>query len=74
MKVTAIIPDDVIQDVKEFAGGKNTTESLLTALQDWLYQKRLEKLTNQLSKEPLNFQDGYSPETIRDLSNRSDRS
>lgn len=74
MKVTAILPDDLIQDVKEFTGGKNITESLKRALSDWLYQKRIERLNQQLSESPVEFQENFDAETIRNLNNRNDRS
>lgn len=74
MKVTAILPDDLIQDVKEFTGGKNITESLKRALSDWLYQKRIERLNQQLSENPVEFQEDFDAETIRNINNRNDRS
>jgi len=74
MKVTAILPDDLIQDVKEFTGGKNITESLKLALSDWLYQKRIERLDQQLSENPVQFHEHFDAETIRNLNNRNDRS
>jgi len=74
MKVTAIIPDDLIHDVKAFTKGKNITESLVIALEDWLYHKRIEELNNRLSKDPVEFEEGFNAEKIRSLNNRNDRS
>ena len=71
MKVTAIIPDDIIKDVQSFTQGKNITESLIKALNDWLYSKRIEKLDNELSKKPVRFSDGFTAEGTRDLSTRT---
>ncbi len=71
MKVTAIIPDDVIRDVQHYTHGKNITDSLIKALKDWLYVKRMEKLNKELSKEPVKFKEGFTAEGIRKLSNRS---
>ncbi len=73
MKVTAILPDDMIEDVKAFTGGKNITDSLIKALNDWLYLKRIEKLNAKLSSNPITFDEGYSAEKVRKLSNRNDR-
>ena len=70
MKVTAIIPDDIINDVQDFTQGKNITDSLVKALKDWLYTKRLEKLNKELSNKPVKFDDGFSADGIRKLSNR----
>lgn len=74
MKVTAILPDDIVRDVKEFTGGKNITDSLVTALKDWLYLKRIEKLNKQLSDNPVTFEEGFEAERIRKLNNRHGRS
>jgi hypothetical protein len=71
MKVTAIIPDDIIKDVQKFTEGKNITDSLITALNDWLYTKRLEMLNSELSKKPVRFTDVFSAESIRKLNNRT---
>jgi hypothetical protein len=70
MKVTAIIPDDIIRDIQNFTEGKNITDSLIKALNDWLYTKRLEKLNKDLSKNPVKFNDGFTAEEIRNLNNR----
>jgi len=70
MKVTAIIPDEIINDVRKYTEGKNITDSLIRALNDWLYAKRIENLNDRLSKNPLQFQEGFSAEQIRNLNNR----
>ena len=57
--------------VQDFTEGRNITDSLIKALEDWLYTKRLEKLSKELSKNPVKFDDGFSAEGIRKLSNRS---
>ena len=44
MKVTALIPDNLIEEVKEYAKGKNTTESLIKALSEWLKMQKIKKL------------------------------
>lgn len=70
MKVTAILPDELIEDVKEFTGGKNITESLLKALNDWLYSKRLEKLNGAIKKSPIEFISGFDAKEIRKLNTK----
>jgi hypothetical protein len=65
MKVTAIIPDDIINDVQEYTGGKNITDSLVKALSDWLYIKRIQKLNREVRKRPLQFSDGFNADTLR---------
>ncbi len=70
MKVTAIIPDDIIEDIQKYTKGKNITDSLIKALNDWLYTKRIEHLNNSLANSPISFQDGFTAEGIRDLDSR----
>ena len=70
MKVTAIIPDEIIADVQKYTGGKNITDSLIKALNDWLYTRRIKDLDQMLVEEPLEFREGYSASRVRNLSNR----
>jgi hypothetical protein len=70
MKVTAIIPDEIVADVQEYTEGKNVTDSIIKALSDWLYIKRIQKLNKEIVNEPLKFIDGFNAESIRDLNNR----
>ena len=65
MKVTAIIPDDIIQDVKKYTGGKNITDSLIKALNDWLYRQRINHLNNDLKQNPVQFRDDFTAEELR---------
>jgi hypothetical protein len=65
MKVTAIIPDEIVSDVQEYTKGKNITDSIIKALSDWLYIKRIQKLNNEVRKEPLQFVDGFNGEIVR---------
>lgn len=65
MKVTAIIPDDIINDVQEYTEGKNITDSLVKALSDWLYIKRIQKLNSEVRKKPFQFADGFNAEALR---------
>jgi hypothetical protein len=65
MKVTAIIPDEIVNDVQEYTEGKNITDSLIKALSDWLYIKRIQKLNSEVRKDPLQFVEGFSIEQLR---------
>ncbi len=67
MKVTAIIPDEIISDVQDYTGGKNVTDSIIKALSDWLYIKRIQKLNREVREKPLQFLDGFSIEKLREL-------
>ena len=70
MKVTAIIPDEIIMDVQKFTEGKNITDSLIKALNDWLYQKRIVELSEKLNRSPIQFKEGFTADGIRKLNNR----
>jgi hypothetical protein len=70
MKVTALIPDDLIQDVRKQSGGKNITESLIIALRDYVARQRLRKAVQRVAEKPLKFKDDFTAEKVRAL-NRS---
>jgi len=60
----------LIKDIKQYAGGKNLTESLVTALQEWLSLKKIKALNDEIKKNPLEFCDAFSPESIRELNRK----
>lgn len=43
MKVTALIPDELVQEVRELTQGKNITESLTIALNQWVDNQKTKK-------------------------------
>ena len=55
MKVTAIIPDNLVAEVQKVSGGKNITDSLIIALNDWLKQQKIFQLNKKISSKPLRF-------------------
>ncbi|MBA7619920.1 hypothetical protein ES703_27262 [subsurface metagenome] len=67
MKVTAIISDNLISEVKKYAKGKNLTESLTIALKEWLAVKRIKELNNLVKESPLEFNESFSTEKIREI-------
>lgn len=67
MKVTALIPDDLVNEVKDLAHGKNTTESLIIALREWSSLQKLKRLRERVRQHPLDFSEGYSAATARSL-------
>lgn len=67
MKVTAIISDELISEVKKYAKGKNLTESLTTALKEWLASKRIKELNSMVRESPLEFKDSFSAEKAREI-------
>ena len=70
MKVTALMDDRLIDDVRVFSGGKNITESMVIALTEWLNIQKLKRLNNELESAPLRFADGFTAEKARELNRR----
>lgn len=68
MKVTALIPDKLIQEVIIKTRSKNVTESLKYVLTDWLKIQKLKELNSEVNNNPLVFE--YSAESLRNI-NRS---
>lgn len=70
MKVTALIPDELIEKVKAKSGGKNITESLIIALNEYLNEKKVDDLIDKVNEEPLVWNDDFTANRIRKI-NRS---
>ena len=67
MKVTAIIEDDLVNEVINLSHGKNITESLTIALKEWTDLQHISSLNKKVRLKPLQFQDGFTAEKIRKL-------
>ena len=67
MKVTAILPDELVIEIQKYTNGKNITDSLQKALSEWLKLAKVKKLNKKLKKQPLKFADGYSAEKVRKI-------
>ena len=65
MKVTANIPDELVDDVQKYSGGQNITDSIIVALKEWLYVKRIKSLNEELARNPLSFRDAFSTDEQR---------
>jgi len=67
MKVTAIIPDDLVREVRSITKGKNLTESLIKALSEWISMQKIRRLNSQIDGHPLKFRNDFTAQRIRDL-------
>lgn len=65
MKITALLDDDLINEVKETTGGKNITESLNIALRAYLSRQKIAKVLDQIEAEPLQFNEDFTAYGIR---------
>jgi len=43
VKVTALIPDELVEEVKHLTQGKNITDSLIIALNEWVESQKTKK-------------------------------
>jgi hypothetical protein len=71
MKVTALIPEQIIEEVKKYSGAKNITEGLLIALNDYLQRQRLKKVIQKIKRSPLEFSKDFTALKIRSLNGES---
>ena len=53
MKVTALISDELIKEVMTISGGKNITESITIALNEYTRQKNIDSLIDEVVNKPL---------------------
>jgi hypothetical protein len=65
MKITALISDELIHDVKKYSGGKNITESLTIALNDYIIRQRIKRSILKIKKNPLEFAPDFNAENVR---------
>lgn len=71
MKVTALIPDKLIQEVQGFAKGKNLTESLVKALSEWNQQQKIKDLNRSIHSRPLSFSKAFTAHQVRAINRKS---
>lgn len=70
MKVTALMDEKLIDDVRFFSGGKTITESMVIALTEWLNIQKLKALNTEIEKTPLRFAKGFDASKVRDLNRK----
>jgi hypothetical protein len=64
MKVTAIIADDLVNNVKAYTQSSTLTEAITIALQDWVDMYNIKKLNKQITQKPVFIHNG---EKIREI-------
>ncbi|GBR72567.1 hypothetical protein NO1_0077 [Candidatus Termititenax aidoneus] len=58
MKVTAIIPDSLVNEVKNYSSSATITEAITLALKDWLALYHIKALNQKIQKNPLIIKNG----------------
>ncbi len=67
MKVTALIDDKLVEEVRRISGGKNITESLVIALKFYISNQKIYQVMDELDKEPLQFNENYTAYKARKI-------
>jgi len=70
MKVTAILPDELINEIKKYSRGKTITESLKIALKDWIASQKIKQLNQKIKREPLKFKSGFTAYKVRSVNRK----
>jgi len=68
MKVTAIIDDNLVNNVKAYTRSSTVTEAITIALKDWLDMYKIKELNKSISENPIFIENGQQiRETNRSL-------
>ena len=66
-----MVSDQLIETVVKITHGKNITESIVMALEDWVRIKKLYSLTEKIEKEPLRFKSKKTASSDRKLNRQN---
>jgi hypothetical protein len=58
MKVTAIIADDLISDIKAYTQSSTVTEAITIALKDWIDIYNIKELNKKIAQKPVIIHNG----------------
>lgn len=65
MKVTAIIPDELVRETQILSNARNITDAMIIALKNYIALQKLKAMGEAINEKPLQF--SYTAEEIRDL-------
>jgi hypothetical protein len=65
MKVTALIPDELVQETKTLSKAKNITEALIIALNSYVAIEKLKAMGESVRSKPVRFR--YSASEVREI-------
>ena len=60
MKVTAIIADDLVYNVKAYTRSSTVTEAITIALKDWVDIYNIKELNKQIKQNPIVIKNGQN--------------
>jgi predicted methyltransferase MtxX (methanogen marker protein 4) len=67
MKVTAIIADDLVNNVKAYTRSSTVTEAITIALKDWLDVYNIKELNKKIIQSPIHIDNGHQIREINRL-------
>jgi hypothetical protein len=67
MKVTAIIADDLVNDVKAYTRSSTVTEAITIALKDWVGMYNIRELNRHIAQNPICIDNGQQ---IREINRK----
>ena len=65
MKVTAIIPDELVRESQILSNAKNITDAMIIALNNYVSLQKLKAMGEKINKSPLQFK--HTAQEIRDI-------
>lgn len=65
MKITAIIPDELVKETQTISNAKNITEAMIIALNTYISIQKLKAMGESINKSPLSFK--HTAEELREL-------
>jgi hypothetical protein len=68
MKVTAIIPSELIAEAMELSNAEAITETLKIALHTYIRSQKIKELGNMILSEPLEFK--YIAQELREMNRK----
>ena len=69
MKVTANLPDELVNDLRVLSKKKTLTEAMILALTEWVAASGLREKHRELRVKPLEFE-GISSANLREVNRR----
>ncbi|MEI6140907.1 MAG: DUF2191 domain-containing protein [Mariniphaga sp.] len=65
MKVTVVIPDELVKEAQMLSNAKNITDTLIIALNSYVSLQKLKAMSEEIKNNPLKF--GSSAQEIWEL-------
>ena len=65
MKVTAIIPDELVKETQSFSKAKSITEAMIIALNSYIALAKLKAMGEAINQNPIQFK--HTAQEVRDI-------